>query len=273
MNCSPERIAGYLDGELDAGESIAMEEHLASCRQCSDTYTRLRRQQAAIRAENLSYRAPAELRASLRSALREREARTGRAPSLHFWQWLAAAASVLLAISVSWNVAQFRRQAASPDTAESVVDGHIRSLLGSRLVDIASSDHHTVKPWFAGKLDFSPPVKELAAEGFPLAGARVDYLAGRRVAALVYHRNQHVITLFIWPGPPPRGAGQLVRNGYNIRHWDDGTMAYWAVSDASAQELTNFEALFRSPMTAHAWWGRPPACRRSDPIRANGLNS
>jgi anti-sigma factor RsiW len=130
--------------------------------------------------------------------------------------------------------------------AEIVLNDHLSSLLGSHLLDVVSSDQHTVKPWFAGKLDFSPDVKDLAAQGFPLAGGRVDYLAGRRVAALVYHRRQHVINLFIWPGgssaPSPTG---ITHNGYNLLHWTAGRMTFWAVSDVSSAELQDFRNRLR----------------------------
>src|SRR5439155_24246996 len=121
-----------------------------------------------------------------------------------------------------------------------------RSLLGSRLVDVASSDQHTVKPWFAGKLDFSPAVRDLAGQGFPLAGGRLEYLSGRRVAALVYYRRQHVINLFTWPGGSSSVSETSTSlDGYNLLQWTDGSMTYWVVSDASSAELKIFRSLFR----------------------------
>jgi anti-sigma factor RsiW len=146
---------------------------------------------------------------------------------------------------VSWNLLQLRRPTGA-DLASNVLADHIRSLLGSGPVEVASSDQHTVKPWFAGKLDFSPEVKDLQAQGFPLAGGRVDYLDGHRVAALVYHRRLHVITLFIWPvGSAAVSASSVSQNGYHLLHWTDSSMNYWAVSDVSIGELENFKALIQ----------------------------
>jgi len=121
-----------------------------------------------------------------------------------------------------------------------VVADHIRALQPGHLLDVASTDQHTVKPWFDGRLDFAPPVKNLKADGFPLAGGRLDYLAGRAVAALVYGRRQHTINLFVWPSNDSAGSGQGSRNGYNFQRWSLDGMALWAVSDISAQELAEF---------------------------------
>jgi len=124
------------------------------------------------------------------------------------------------------------------------LDDHIRSLISGHLADVPSSDRHTVKPWFAGKLDFSPEVKDLGAEGFPLAGGRVEYIAGRRVAALVYQRRQHVIDLFTWPETSREGPLKISRNGYNALHWTARGMTYWAVSDVSAGDLEKLRELY-----------------------------
>jgi anti-sigma factor RsiW len=120
----------------------------------------------------------------------------------------------------------------------------VRSLIGTHLLDVASTDQHTVKPWFNGKLDFSPEVRDFAAQGFPLVGGRIEYIAERPVAALVYRRRQHVINLFTWPSAPS-GAMQrhFASNGYNVAQWSDSSMTYWVVSDIPASEVQQFEAL------------------------------
>ncbi len=247
MTCSLDLIEAYLDEELDAAQHAAMEQHVTSCPSCSEAYARLRKQKAGIKAAAPYYNAPAELRRSIRNDLRRVAAHSAKPAGVEVpWRWLAIAASLLLVVSVSLNVVQLRPRAVESDLAESVLSDHLRSLLASHLVDVASSDQHTVKPWFAGKLDFSPDVNDFEAQGFPLAGGRIEYLAGRRVAALVYHRRQHVINLFVWPEASAASAqASISHNGYNLLHWTSGAMTYWAVSDASAAELQRFRSLFK----------------------------
>jgi len=240
MTCSGERIELYFDGELDAAQQEETRQHLVECPECSALHSRLLEQRAAIRSGALYYDAPTELRNSVRAALRK-ESRPG---SAFFWQPFAIAACLLLVASLAWNVFQLRSHRAATDLTQIVLDDHLSSLIGNHLLDVVSSDQHTVKPWFAGKLDFSPDVKDLAPQGFPLAGGRVDYVAGRRVAALVYHRRQHVITVFIWPGAAEAESG-AARNGYNLLRWNAGGMTYWAVSDVSAADLSALRSLLR----------------------------
>lgn len=243
MKCSADLISAYLDDEIDAAQRAVVDEHLAACPDCSQVYARLLQQKHEIQSAAPRYTAPPHLRQSIRDALR-REAQPP-APQTP-WRALAIAASLLLAVSLSWNFLQLRPRTAVPDLASAVLADHIRSLIGTHLIDVASSDRHTVKPWFAGKLDFSPAVEDLSPQGFPLAGGRVDYLADRRVAALVYYRRQHVINLFVWPGSSPGTEAGISERGYHLLHWNDGLMTYWAVSDLSPVELQTFRDLLRN---------------------------
>lgn len=245
MNCSEYLLEAWLDDELDAPERAAVESHVEGCPACAAAYARLRAQRAHIQAEAHYHRAPAGLRESIQGALRQADAPVRETR----WRALAIAASLLLAASAGWNVLQLRPRAeearAAAALAGSVLDDHLRSLAAASLVDVPSSDRHTVKPWFAGKLDFSPEVKDLAADGFPLVGGRIDYLAGRRVAALVYRRRQHVVNLFTWPAAPADGGEKKAeRDGYNLLHWTSGNMTYLAVSDVAPEELQKLRELY-----------------------------
>jgi anti-sigma factor RsiW len=248
MNCSRELIEAYMDEELDPDLRAAVDEHLSTCQDCSEVHARLLEQKAGIKLAAPYYTAPVPVERAVRDALRRAAASevgaTGRDTN---WRWLAIAASVLLAVSVAWNLSRPRPGIAENElVAQGVLSDHIRSLMGEHLLDVPSSDQHTVKPWFNGKLDFSPVVKDFAAEGFPLIGGRLDYLMNRTVAALVYRRRQHVINLFTWPsGSPAVEESPFLRNGYNIVRWAQGGMTFWAVSDLAPNELEQFRDLYR----------------------------
>ena len=167
---------------------------------------------------------------------------TWRAPS-----WLAYAASILLAVAVgaggTFAIVGERQE---DMIAAEVIDSHLRSLLGTHLTDVASSDQHTVKPWFAGRSDLSPPAVDLRMEGFPLVGGRLDLIGGKPVPALVYKRREHVINLFVLPAAKGEFGKTLTRRGYSLRHWDEGDLGFWAVTDAAPTELAEFERIFRA---------------------------
>jgi anti-sigma factor RsiW len=249
MNClsSRELMGAYLDEELEAGLEAEIQGHLAECRDCAAVYARLLDQKADIRSRAPRYEAPAVLVASVRSVLRREAAMESGAPKANLsWRWAALAASVLVLISLAWNFTLVRSRPAGRDVlTENLFSSHISSLMGTHLLDVPSSDQHTVKPWFNGKLDFSPDVKDLTAQGFPLIGGRMEYLSGRAVAALVYRRRQHVINLFTWPELTPGGdTSQRSRQGYNLVHWEKAGMTYWAVSDITVAELEQFRNLY-----------------------------
>jgi len=246
MKCSRELIDGYMDEELDPGLHAAVSEHLVDCQRCSETYAQIVELQSAIRSSAPYYTPPPALRESVRQALQESVAEGKEAqPSNVPWRWMAIAASFLLAASLTWNINHLpSRTPESTLIAQNIMASHVRSLIGTHLMDVVSTDQHTVKPWFNGKLDYSPEVKDFAAQGFPLVGGRIEYIADRPVAALVYHRRQHVVNLFTWPSTPSDTAeSHFSRNGYNVVQWSHASMTYWAISDIPSAEIHQFQAL------------------------------
>jgi anti-sigma factor RsiW len=247
MPCEDIRLLlhGYLDGELDPVGSTEVERHMKDCPACAKAYENQLALRSAISNASLYAEAPADLRRRIRSAVRH-ESGVDAKVSMFSWRWLtigapllATAAAIILIVNL---VPKFSRPTEQALLTQEVISSHVRSLMVNHLTDVASTDQHTVKPWFNGKLDFSPPVKDLAAQEFPLIGGRLDYLGGRSVAALVFQRHKHFINLFIWPtrekdlNPAPLTPGQ----GYNLIHWSEGEMTFWAVSDLNAKELMEF---------------------------------
>jgi anti-sigma factor RsiW len=237
----------HLDGELPAGESAEIQGHIENCASCGGLYQRLEQLQSDIRTQVTRHRAPAHLQRSIQAALRKAAASEPQARPLP-WNWMAVAASVLLFASMAWNIAFLRSRDSARDVlAQEVLSSHLRSLMGTHLLDVPSSDQHTVKPWFNGKLNFSPDVKDFSSQGFRLAGGRIEYIAERPVAALVYQRRQHFINLFMWPASssPSSGYSEMKRSGYNFVSWTEDGMTCWAVSDLQTGELEQFAQLYK----------------------------
>jgi len=246
MICKAARpfIEPYLDGELDAVQKADIERHLSECAECAATHRRLSGLQTDLRTFGPHYDAPESLRSRVLSSVRN-AAVTPIRPAVRRWPtsaW-AIAATVLLAVSAGWNVMLLRSRNQT-GIAQEIVSSHVRSLIGDHLLDVPSTDQHNVKPWFNGKLDYAPDVRDFAAEGFPLAGGRVDYLDHRSVAALIYKRRQHVINLFVWPSGSPLSPSEGV-NGFNLLAWNKAGMNYCAVSDLNEAEMRQFAALYR----------------------------
>lgn len=240
MDCNEtrSRLHPYLDHELDAPGALAIEGHLASCAACKAIFDRHAALQAGIREHATYYRAPRALRDRIRQQTRPRF----RWPALR--QWFPLGAAIAATAVLSWTAAiQYAGLSSDEMLAEQVVAGHARSVVSARLVDVASSDQHTVKPWLSSKLDFSPPVTDLTGVGFPLVGGRVDYLDNRTVAALVYRHRQHVIDLFVWPeakAARDRPLQAHSRQGYNSLRWTEGGMNFWAISDLNPADMKAF---------------------------------
>jgi anti-sigma factor RsiW len=254
MNCEETQslIHPYIDAELDLVRSLELERHLRDCPVCSTGHENLQMLRGAVRA--LYHQPPAHLQKRITTALRK-EARSshmniGSERKFSLWSWRPAyvAASLAFTAIISWSAVRLLSIRSENDLlAREVIASHVRSLMADHLADVMSSDRHTVKPWFNGKLDFSPPVQDLAEEGFPLVGGRLDYLNNRPVAALVYQRRQHYINLFIWPSTGGSDASsELSAQGYNVVHWNTGEMTCWAVSDLNKRELEEFSGLMRS---------------------------
>jgi anti-sigma factor RsiW len=248
--CEDKRLLlnALLDGELDAANTISLEQHLKTCPACVHALGELRSVRQMLAAPGIGYAAPEAFRRRLRIAVGAQANAQGRAPSSRpsrrAWSWPAwtsagaAAALALMFVSI---------QGLSAPVADELVADHVRSMLGDHLTDVATSNRHVVKPWFDGKVAFAPTVIDFADQGFPLVGGRLEYVDNQRAAALVYRRRLHVINVFIWPA---RGAERLVaeqtRQGYNLVHWRAGGLDYWAVSDLDMRELRELRDLFRS---------------------------
>jgi len=240
-----ELIHGYVDGELDLVKSIEIEQHLADCPACTRTYQGMRSLQSVVRNEALRFQPPADFEKRLRTSLR-REDKAERKPALGHWRWLAAGTLCgAVLIGVFSFAGLFSRQSPDDLLSQEVVSSHVRSLMANHLADVQSTNQHTVKPWFDGKIDFSPTVKDLTQQGFILTGGRLDYIGNRPVAALIYMRGQHPINLFVWPATatPVMSDKALERQGFNMIRWSSGGMTYWAVSDLNLAELQQFAQL------------------------------
>jgi len=232
-------LGACLDGELEPALATSVRGHADTCTTCRQRLANLESIGRMVRHAPY-YQAPAGLRAQVIHA----RARSAATP--HWLAWAAAAVVVASLTGSIVFVTSATRAARALDpvdaVAQEVVSSHVRALMAAHLFDVQSTDQHTVKPWFLGKLDFSPPVTDLAQAGYPLTGGRLDYLAGRPVAALVYTRGQHAINLFVWPeaSNAVRSSDARALRGFHVRHWVRGGMSYWAVSDVSDADLDEF---------------------------------
>jgi len=239
-----------IDGELDAAEAVVVARHLADCEACRLRQQKLLTLRDAMRTAPLREAPSAEFRAALRQRLRAHADTVGilRPPPQHPWRPWQAIIGFVAGGALAASALLFTLPAA-PQFEEQVLAGHVRSLQETHLLDVASTDQHTVKPWFNGRIDFVPPVRDFAEQGYPLTGGRLDYLAGRTVAALVYRHAQHPINLFVWPaaGDTERSSEPRCghRDGYQLCHWEQDGMNLWAVSDMNDEAMQEFVSLWQ----------------------------
>ncbi len=244
MNCQQAKplIDAYADGELDAAGILELEKHIHDCPTCALAWRNAQALKKSLKQDSLFFTAPTELRRAIKAELRS-QIETKSRWSFWNWNWLTTAttsfATVCLALLLTLSLT---RPSAEQRLTQEIVSSNIRSLMADHVLDVVSTDQHTVKPWFNGKLDFSPPVKDLAAQEFPLVGGRLDYIGGHSVAALVFHRNKHVINLFIWPVNEKDSKPTVTASiqGYNVIHWTNTGMTFWVVSDLNEKELMEF---------------------------------
>ncbi len=255
MTCelSQTRLHAYFDGELDAMGAADFERHLESCPDCDTRLAAEEKLRSALVGAQLYARAPETLRRKLQISLPAAAIppplKDTRRPVEKSWRWLAIAASLILAVFLGTQyMERLNRYSQQQAMAAVIVDAHLRSLQPGHLEDVISTDQHTVKPWFDGKIDFAPPVRDFANDGFPLLGGRLDVINSRTAAALVYGRRKHIVNVFVekaQPGDSQEASGEL--QGYHWVSWQQGGFTFTAVSDTAFADLDQLKQLFLAP--------------------------
>lgn len=242
-----ELLPAYLDQELGIADVLALEQHLSDCTACRSELSELSSVREQLKKHAVYFKAPSHLAQRITINLPQSDSNASRSKGWNLnWMYTGAVLATLLAMV--WSGALYLTLPSAQDKlVEELVSSHVRSLQVDHLSDVVSSNRHTVKPWFNGKLDFSPPVSDLSSHGFPLEGGRLDYLNGRAVAVLVYRHNQHPINLYIWPNAAGEsGLKMQERQGYHLIRWVVDGMEYWAVSDLATNELELFAGALRT---------------------------
>jgi anti-sigma factor RsiW len=261
MTCDETEILlhALIDGELDAGHARDVETHVAACPACAEKLKAFRAMRETMVQARLKDAAPAHLRNRIEAALavpaaavstpRQSWLASVRASWKNFFGGFAVGTALSAAVAASLVIAVVRNDQ-NQQIASDVVSAHLRSLQAGHLTDVETSDQHTVKPWFNGKLDVAPPVIDLTAQGFTLIGGRLDYINGQPVASIVYRRRKHVINLFVAQqlGAAVHGVKDEIVQGFNIRHWSESGLDLWAVSDIDAGELDEFGQKFTAAL-------------------------
>jgi anti-sigma factor RsiW len=232
-------LNAYVDDELDAANTALLDAHLVGCSGCRDELERLRAVHHLVSREGVRHQMPDSLRARIATSL-QGQRNAARGPTSRSW-WLAPALGGAIAASLAMALFLPMQQERRLD--DELIAGHVRSLQVQHLTDVQTSNDHLVRPWFNGKIDFAPPVPELAPQGFPLAGGRLDYLDGRTIAAIVYKRRLHSINLFVWPAKDA-SERRVQKDGYAIDEWSQRGLRLAAVSDVSPADLNQFRQSF-----------------------------
>jgi anti-sigma factor RsiW len=247
MDCATceKLIDAYADGELSADVALALEEALARCPRCRQRLDEARLLRDALR-DAPSPRAPAALRSAILGALPAQGETAAVAtmprprPPLARRDAMRWAAVVVLALGAGWTAGRYLPRPAGADADREIVAGYLRVTAGDRPVEVASSDRHTVKPWFAGRIAYSPPVHDLTTDGFPLVGGRIDVIGDRKVAVLVYQRNRHLLAVFVWPHEKGISRAAEMRDGFSLRRWSHAGFAFNAIADLAPADLQRF---------------------------------
>jgi anti-sigma factor RsiW len=257
MNCqeSHEYIDAYIDNELDVATTILVKQHLRDCAKCQQLLETRKVVVALLNNPEVSFEVPDALFGKIQSVLPAvRSGVKRRWGSRFVFSWFAVPLALAATIAVMLGLIFLNQRGMFDGSrgnalAQDVISSHVRSLLATHLLDVPSTDQHTVKPWFDGKIKFSPPVRDFADKGFRLIGGRLDYINGREVAALVYQRRLHIINLFIWPLESIRNtaAEGFAKDGYNVLHWERDGFEFWAVSDVNTEDLKAFAGLEMKP--------------------------
>ncbi len=248
MECKENQalLSAHFDRELSLRDSLEIERHCFDCARCQTEYAEYTKLHAALKNNVAYFKAPKHLSSRIKMALPSASKHKShpRTP----WGWLNGGAVLASVIAIVWSSSLYLMTPSATDRlADELVANHVRSLQAAHSTDVASSDQHTVKPWFNGKLDFSPPVSDLTTEGFPLLGGRLDYLDHRPVAVLVYRHRQHTINLFVTPfsdGKKQPPSAFLTKQGYHLLPWIHDGMIFWAVSDVNPTQMEKFRDTF-----------------------------
>jgi len=273
MRCAESlRVQAHFDGELDAISSLNLEQHTQHCGECSELLASLERTRATLRGSLREVRTPPELRARVLRGLDVEDGTGGaqrRTPARRSWRlptfwWgsLSGAGATVVAGAVAYGVLMLPP---ANRVVDSVMEAHVSSLMSGHLIDVVSTDKHTVKPWFAGHAELSPVVADFAAQGYRLTGGRVDYLERERAAVTVYQHGPHVINVFCWIAPRGPLPGNVTRQGYHLAFWRSGDLAYAAVSDTGWDELVGLERLLRDLAAKDSTPGSTSASKDSSP--------